>query len=101
VSDFETVLLRAPFKAELRYRNGLNRVVVDEAFEVLIEAVSVQDAKRAAMIKKRVRGREDHWIDFVNIGGRLFRPYIDYERRGVWTADRCRRDPPLFGLDDA
>ncbi len=101
MSDFETVLLRAPYKVELRYRNGLNRVVVDEAFEILIETVSAQDARRAAMIKKRVRGREDHRIDFVNIGGRLFRPYIDQEKRDFWTAERCRRDPPLFGLDDA
>ncbi len=99
--DFQTLVVRAPYWAEFVLGRKRERIEVDEPIEAPIESWSLQDTTRAALVKLPKPNSDDHWIDFLDAGGRLFRPFIDDYKPGLWTVERCRNDPPQMAFDMA
>jgi hypothetical protein len=94
--DFQTVVVRAPYEADIVLGRRRQRVRVDEAFEIPIPSLSRSDVQRAAVAKAPHADNPDLWTEFVGVGGRLFRPYLDLLKTRFWTTDRCRQDPPTM-----
>ena len=92
--DFETVVVRAPYEVELDGGPGPRRVWVDDAFRISIPSLTSTDVKLALRAQIPRLGPQAPWLDFVDIGGKLFRPYVHPYAEGFWSADRCRSDPP-------
>ena len=92
--DFKTVVLGAPFEADLAYRGGPKTVVVDAFFDVVVPTLSKADTTLAATVET-IYGP----CEFRHIEGRLFRPLLDNDGEG-WTVGRLEEEPPLvFTLD--
>ena len=98
--DFETVRIRAPYDAQAVYRGETRHFSVDETFEVPMVALSRADAKPVAMIHRHnVRGPTE-WINFVDVEGKLFRPFLVDDMDILWTPHRCCNHAPIVRLDD-
>lgn len=91
--DFENVVVRVPYEADVVLGRERRRVRIDEAVEIPIPSLASEDTQRVLMAKMIHEGH-DLWIDFVEFEGKLFRPYFRDGHRHLWTSDRCKAMPP-------
>jgi len=101
MSDFENVLIHVPYEVDVFYSEERRRLRVDAAFEVPVATFSRADARLVATVCSYLLEEGDGPIKFLDLDERLFRPYLEHERRSLWTPERCRGEPPIMRLDDA
>ena len=101
MQTYETIRVETPYKSAVA-RAGENREGdAVAAFDVIVPAVPRSDVKLAARAHVRINDEDRRWVDFVDIDGSLFRPYLVEGQPQDWTLDARHRSPPRFCLDGA
>jgi hypothetical protein len=94
--DFESLFVRVPYEADIVFGRKRRRVRIDEAIEIPIMALVGGDTKPDLLVKTP-HADDSIWLNYVDVEGRLFRPFLERGKRHLWTPERCRGDPP--GMD--
>ena len=97
--NVSTVNFRAPYKARITRAGATREHDVEDVFPVAVKVADRADVVPVVTLVREEPDKNDEpTVPFVEIDGRLFRPFSVKETGGTWTPGRCAKTPPLLGL---